>query len=115
MDFLSFLFYIVISTVLIIGLFHGMAKMVSANSLKKGGQLAYDYVLTFKKADDLSRFQNEPELGQSFRIRTISKGTVVVASPLQESQIRDYLLQHFQLGPDKVAVARYHNPITVLL
>ena len=115
MDFLSFLFYIVISTVLIIGLFLGLAKMVGANSLKKGGQLAYDYVITFKDKADLALFQEDSELEQSFRIRTVNKGTVVVASPLQESQIRDYLLQHFQLGPDKVTVARYHNPITVLL
>jgi hypothetical protein len=92
-----------------------MAKMVGANSLKKGDQLAYDYVVTFKDKADLALFQEDSELEQSFRIRTVSKGTVVVASPLQESQIRDYLLQHFQLGPDKVTVARYHNPITVLL
>ena len=64
MDFLSFLFYIVISTVLIIGLFHGMAKMVGENSLKKGEKLAYDYVLKFKKDDEIYSFKNEPELRQ---------------------------------------------------
>lgn len=115
MTFLSFILYIIVSAIIVIGGIQLYSKYLVhfwRKHIVRGAEVvAYDYILTFKDLADISRFQNEPDLGQSFRIQTISKDTVVVLSPLQESQIREYMVQHFQMGPEKVVVARFFNPM----
>lgn len=115
MTFLSFVFYIIVSAIIVIGGIQLYSKYLvhfwRKHILRGAEVVAHDYILTFKDVADISRFQNEPDLAQSFLIRTVNKDTVVVESPLQESQIHDYMLEHLQLGPEKVAVATFFNPL----
>ncbi|WP_176694195.1 hypothetical protein [Streptococcus varani] len=50
-------------------------------------------------------------MNQIFPIKTILENTAIIISPLYESQIRDYMVQHFQMGPERIAVATFFNPL----
>lgn len=63
--------------------------------------MAAIYFISFKNQEDISHFKIESDLSQSFAIRTVNKDTVVVEFFLQESENRDYMLEHFQLDLQK--------------
>lgn len=88
-----------------------MALPTKKNKRFKNGEVYQQpYVLKFKEIADITRFQDLPELAKTFHIRSIQEKDVIVDSQLLESEVKAYLMEHMQLGPDKVVVGQFYNP-----
>ena len=107
MEFLSFLVYLLVSIVLIVGLFWGLLSIAKAY-LRKSSPYPYQppynegfgHVIRFRKTEDAQRFIEETDLTITYR----DEDLVMVQTPLQESELKAYLLETFQLGPDRVII-----------
>ena len=101
MEFLSFLVYILVSIVLIVGLFWGLLSIAKAYLRKTSQQNeGFGHVIRFRKIEDAQRFIEETDLTITYR----DEDLVMVQTPLQESELKAYLLETFQLGPDQVII-----------
>lgn len=101
MEFLSFLVYILVSIVLIVGLFWGLLSITKAY-LRKASQQneGFGHIIRFRKIEDAQRFIEETDLTITYR----DEDLVMVQTPLQESELKAYLLETFQLGPGQVII-----------
>ena len=101
MEFLSFLVYLLVSIVLIVGLFWGLLSIAKAY-LRKASQQneGFGHVIRFRKIEDAQRFIEETDLTITYR----DEDLVMFQTPLQESELKAYLLETFQLGPDRVII-----------
>ena len=101
MEFLSFLVYLLVSIVLIVGLCWGLLSIAKAY-LRKASQQneGFGHVIRFRKIEDAQRFIEETDLTITYR----DEDLVMVQTPLQESELKAYLLETFQLGPDRVII-----------
>ena len=98
MEFLSFLVYLLVSIVLIVGLFWGLLSIAKAYLRKTSQQNeGFGHVIRFRKTEDAQRFIEETDLTITYR----DEDLVMVQTPLQESELKAYLLETFQLGPDR--------------
>ena len=101
MEFLSFLVYILVSIVLIVGLFWGLLSIAKAYLRKTSQQNeGFGHVIRFRKIEDAQRFIEETDLTITYR----DEDLVMVQTPLQESELKAYLLETFQLGPGQVII-----------
>ena len=101
MEFLSFLVYLLVSIVLIVGLFWGLLSIAKAYLRKTSQQNeGFGHVIRFRKIEDAQRFIEETDLTITYR----DEDLVMVQTPLQESELKAYLLETFQLGPDQVII-----------
>lgn len=114
MNFMNFIITTVVTGLLVYGILVGLAKfrncVTGDDQLKEGERRGQIYSLAFKESSDVELFRNIPDLDRAFLVKNIDHSTVVVESPLHESEIRDYLKEHLQIGPEKVVVALLHNP-----
>ena len=101
MEFLSFLVYLLVSIVLIVGLFWGLLSIAKAY-LRKASQQneGFGHVIRFRKIEDAQRFIEETDLTITYR----DEDLVMVQTPLQESELKAYLLETCQLGPARVII-----------
>ncbi|MFN8648815.1 hypothetical protein [Streptococcus sp.] len=101
MEFLSFLVYLLVSIVLIVGLFWGLLSIAKAY-LRKASQQneGFGHVIRFRKIEDAQRFIEETDLTITYR----DEDLVMVQTTLQESELKAYLLETFQLGPGQVII-----------
>lgn len=101
MEFLSFLVYLLVSIVLIVGLFWGLLSIAKAY-LRKASQQneGFGHVIRFRKIEDAQRFIEETDLTITYR----DEDVVMVQTTLQESELKAYLLETFQLGPGQVII-----------
>ena len=101
MEFLSFLVYLLVSIVLIVGLFWGLLSIAKAY-LRKASQQneGFGHVIRFRKIEDAQRLIEETDLTITYR----DEDLVMVQTTLQESELKAYLLETFQLGPGQVII-----------
>ena len=101
MEFLSFLVYLLVSIVLIVGLFWGLLSIAKAY-LRKASQQneGFGHVIRFRKIEDAQRFIEATDLTITYR----DEDLVMVQTTLQESELKAYLLETFQLGPGQVII-----------
>lgn len=101
MEFLSFLVYLLVSIVLIVGLFWGLLSIAKAY-LRKASQQneGFGHVIRFRKIEDAQRFIEETDLTITYR----DEDLVMVQTTLQESELKAYVLETFQLGPGQVII-----------
>ena len=101
MESLSFLVYLLVSIVLIVGLFWGLLSIAKAY-LRKASQQneGFGHVIRFREIEDAQRFIEETDLTITYR----DEDLVMVQTTLQESELKAYLLETFQLGPGQVII-----------
>lgn len=101
MNFLTFILYIVVSILLICGIFGGLLSIAKAYLRKTSQQNeGFGHVIRFRKIEDAQRFIEETDLTITYR----DEDLVMVQTPLQESELKAYLLETFQLGPGQVII-----------